>query len=363
MPAKLRAAMVRTYEQSDQRRERNIAVLDAKDYVDTVRPLRLTLSATPDDIKDAAEYLASLCRAEASLYSHRRAPTYRAAKILGVDPLTGIPGDNLKCQIARVKDPLWWRRQIRKRLRRARENAWITAAPTKIKYCSADGLVESHLQNLAEEAWRGEHCAISNDGIAVDIPSTEKSTKMRYAEMHARTNGLAKLAQDAGLSPRFVTITCPAYMHPTTTAGGPRHKNDGWDGTGPGEAKGHLLGQWSKFRAWMKRRDIQTFWVRVLEPHTDSTPHMHIAMWAAEDEWDNIEKALRRYYLDKFAPDEPNAAIRRVSVERLRCGHKGAISYALKYAMKHTTGGDKKSPETEAAQAWRRAWGARAFMV
>ncbi|MDD5373590.1 MAG: replication endonuclease [Sulfurimonas sp.] len=148
------------------------------------------------------------------------------------------------------------------------------------------------------------------------IISSNHNPQRYYAEIQNRIDTLQREAQNANLTPVFLTITLPSEFHPmkqksqkdTTLV-----KNQKYNGVEPREATKILTKMWAKLRQDRALKELsknQRMYYRVNEPHKDGTPHAHILLFIPADRIEKVEKAFKRLYLiqtNKFVKDIHNA--------------------------------------------------------
>ena len=148
------------------------------------------------------------------------------------------------------------------------------------------------------------------------VISSNHNSQRYYAEIQNRIDTLQREAENANLTPVFLTITLPSEFHPmkqkseydTTLI-----KNPKYNGKKPREATKILTKMWAKLRQDRSLKDLpknQRMYYRVNEPHKDGTPHAHILLFIPDDRIEKVEKAFNRFYFsksNKFVKDIQNA--------------------------------------------------------
>lgn len=137
-----------------------------------------------------------------------------------------------------------------------------------------------------------------------------------YAEIQNRIDTLQREAENAKLTPVFLTITLPSEFH-TMKQKSPNDttivKNPKYNGVEPREATKILTKMWAKLRQDRSLKELsknQRMYYRVNEPHKDGTPHAHILLFIPASKIEKIEKAFNRLYFsksNKFVKDIQNA--------------------------------------------------------
>lgn len=274
-----------------------------------------------------------------------------------------ISGRDDTARWQRATDPAWWRGRLRGEIRQRREAVWARIDPTNVKWISPDGLSEYRSAQRAQAQWLANHEMVDQFGERIGLDTlAEGRGGRRYSELLARTAGLAKVAADAGMEPRLLTITTPSRMHPTTSAGGHRRQNSNYDETIVREAHRWAMDAWARWRAALGRRGIDTLWAIGAQPHHDGTPHYHAVVWAQAADWPEVER-LAVYYWWSSEPDAHSTADRRIRCDSICNGHTGAVAYLARvvaYVARQVDVGPH-ADEAEAASAWASAHGIRRY--
>ena len=305
--------------------------------------------------------------------------------------------------INRAKDPIWWRRKLRRAAARIVEAGAIKLGAVNRRtggYCSEEALSRRKQQlarnanNLATTLMKNEAGQVFS--LAELAASSVSNPVNRGGELMTRIRGCEEFADAAGHVGLFLTLTAPSAMHrmlskewrskgePDTADAYKAIKNPRYDGvSSPRDAQQWLTGQWAKVRSTIKRKGIDTYGFRVAEPHHDGTPHWHALLWCkTEADASELQAVVRRFWIetDKRYSNEPGATKNRTNVKRLEKG--GAAGYIAKYIAKsighHTVaehldtagaGGDMFTVEMGGHQghmrvdAWAATWGIRQFQA
>lgn len=316
------------------------------------------LAALDSDIRRAAKNLASRTMTFTAVLGMQSALSMQS-DLLGFP----IPGQDMHAAWGRATDPRWWKQCLRKEIRWRREAIWARLRPTQIAYISPDGLREYRSTQQAQQEWAAKHQMEDDSGNKVGLDTLlEGRDRRRYAELIARTSGMADVAQTEGKTPRLITLTCPSRMHPTTCAGGyhPR-ANCLYDGTTVKQAHEWSMRNWQLFRAALGNRGIRTYWAIGVQPHYDGTPHYHIVLWAAPDHWPEIERLALKYWWHS-EPDAHAQPKSRIDIRTLYGGHSGVVAYLARvicYVARQVDGHGEN--EAESASAWAAAHGIRRY--
>lgn len=312
-------------------------------------PISLGMDADDARICEYAAYLADICGIMPNEAAAREFARSRGAEI----------GE--KQSTARLFDPLFWRRAVRRTLRQRREMMHMQLAPQRLRWVSDWGLRESEGMNERHAGWLASHEAVDARGRTLAMPSPQELAKRAHARMFRTAAYIARRAADAGATQAVaVTITLPSRFHPSTTAGGARVANPRYDGSTPRDGKAFFDRHWALFDNQCRRRGVTRDYILAAEPHMDETPHWHGVFWT--NDADELRRLLVRYFYETAEPGDGTADV-RVRVHTL--GSAGeALAYASKtlaYVAKHQRSGERGAFADEAArsQAWARAWGMR----
>lgn len=305
--------------QEPARRLRQIAKrLDGMRPYITDRGLRLA-DAGPDDVAEAAEYLAR---------THRDVNA-RQRRELGI-PAT--PDD------LRREDPTWWRRRLRREAGWAR--AGLAAAMRTIGGRTgrdySDDLQVAHwrARQSAQAKWLAAHEMEADDGRKMPLSKLAESTrKSQTARAYAMTLGLQQLMNERKWIPVFITATLPPDYHPAPSRG-----KCNWTGQHLRQAVEDLQARWAHLRARIHRQGIRPKGIWTREPHKDGTPHLHALLWLPNEQAiATLQSALRSYFPGPHA----------TRIKRLDDGTAQPASYVYKYLCKSLHGMDNHTSATD----------------
>lgn len=316
--------------------------------------LAVGIDAQSERIRTFAEMYAS---ASAQHIRERNAGLTYAEERLG----HSIKGDTIDGQLARIQDPSYWRREIRKALRPWRELWHLALAPHHLKYASAEAVAEYRSMQEAGRVWAETHEMTTSDGRTCPLPSPAETARHRHAQLVAMTKGMENLANEAGMTAEIITITLDSQYHARTTQGGQPRPNQNYDNTlTPDTGHNELNRRWARLRAALKRRKINTFWVKGAQPNSDETAHWHIVLWSHDEHKPEIKALLHKHF-------KTNNSDHQIDIQQAK-SEAGASSYAMRmlaYITRQTDtitdATDKDAIEAEAASAWASTWGIRRY--
>jgi hypothetical protein len=248
--------------------------------------------------------------------------------------------------LARLADPLWWRRQVRKVWTRSSEDGERGIGMVRkgrAPYASDDAVQRRAAQKRRMREWLTNHRAVSDDGaeIALDTlaDGSLSNPALRHAELMARSRGFEETASALGHVAIFVTLTTPSRFHAQLAAGG---ENPNYDGSSVRDGQAWLTRTWAHIRAESGRKEILVYGFRVAEPHHDGTPHWHFLLFCRSDGLARggvsaLMDIITRHSLAD-AGDEPGAREKRCVIERIDPTKGSPTGYLAKYITKNVNG-------------------------
>lgn len=161
----------------------------------------------------------------------------------------------------------------------------------------------------------------------------------------------------------FLTLTLPSRFHPVKMGRGGRFvPNSKHDGSTPRDGQLWLRGMWAKVRAALARQGVRMYGLRLVEPHSDATPHWHVLIWADDEAGAQaIEVAVRKFWLSDDG-HEPGAHVHRVNLLRMAQGDAaGCVEKYIAQRLGPQNPGDvQEAGEAHCrVEAWASAWGIR----
>lgn len=270
--------------------------------------------------------------------------------------------------------PDWWEKKGLTAVGQMRE-AWFIGFgevnANKSPYVSKETLEWSVTKTNEQKNWLSQFELVSDYGEVIDLQEMwEKSSshpEKRRIELMVRLRGIETIAKDDDWLCDFVTITAPAKYHPSSRK---------YNGATPKQTQAYLCSQWAKIRSKLKRDGVNWYGVRVVEPHHDSCPHWHLALFTEKDTINHTRSVIRHYGLEHDA-EEKGAQKHRVTFERIDLETGSAAGYLAKYISKNINAAhieSEKDHELEAegvnkslsdsakaVLAWARRWRIKQF--
>ncbi len=239
---------------------------------------------------------------------------------------------------ARLDDPLWWRRQLRKMWSRRSEQAMrdLGAVRKGADVYASESAVRLRAAQQRRMRRFLESCVVVNEeGEAIGLEQLAEHSLsnpgLRRGELMARIKGFETIANELGWQGVFVTVTAPSHFHPQLHRGG---ANPRYTGATVRDAQQWLCATWSRVRAQLDRDGVRYYGVRVAEPHHDGTPHWHMLLFVASNLRKQLTATIVNGWLKEYGAD-PGAYQRRVTVQRIDRSKGSATGYLAKYIAKN----------------------------
>jgi hypothetical protein len=248
--------------------------------------------------------------------------------------------------IARLTDPQWWRRQLRRVHAKHVEGAAINLGyvnKAAQPYASNQSVKRRAEQNERNAAALEATTMTNEDGdqytLAELAAKGVANRSIRRAELMTRIAGFERIANDLGHVGLFATMTCPSYMHKWTVKKGAWGvvENRKYRGTLPNEAQKYLGKVWARIRAKLARLGIKVYGFRIAEPNHDGTPHWHLLLFVAPLHLGALKAVMWSYNLQE-AGDEKGALEHRVDLKDIDPKRGSAAGYIAKYVAKNIDG-------------------------
>ena len=242
----------------------------------------------------------------------------------------GRPVPGLTPHDRRQQDPVWWRRQLRRKAGLARQHlaaALGTVGRDGSPYADDYSLTCRRDRDAAADAWADAHVWQPPGGGAA-IPMAQLRAGSDTARLHrigAMTAGLDEVAKREGLVPIMCTLTLPPEWHPAPAVGRRTWTAD----RGPEATDQALRGRWTRFRARLAKSGIRPLGLRVWEPHKDGTPHAHALLYVREDEIGTVDRHLQQVCPEPAPGRRVASTLVVIDRERSR-----GSTYVMKYLRK-----------------------------
>lgn len=305
----------------------------------------------------------------------------KQVKAFGIDVPEGLDDEGEEVDIrvaalARVFDPKWWRRKLRRRCAVAAESFIRECGGVNKKsgvYCSDFSVSRRFKQRERNQDLLDNLIAENNFGQAYvlgDLAQLGVSNPvMRRLELMARVGGFERLANRlGGYSCQFLTITCPSKFHAYHHWG---DMNPKWNHSTPKDAQEYLCKVWARVRAEWDRNDIRAFGLRVAEPHHDGTPHWHMVLFFEEGQAQDAVSIFEKHACAEDRDELVGGTDIRFKPVAINPDKGSATGYVVKYVCKNIDGNgiefdvekDFGDPVEMAAriEAWASVWGIRQF--
>ncbi|WP_158967665.1 replication endonuclease [Paraglaciecola sp. L3A3] len=236
------------------------------------------------------------------------------------------------------------------------------------------------------------------NGNEFKLDGYEEQVKKKFNEYYMQIKAMELMSEQEGKRWMFITMTCPPRMHPNPTKG----KNS-YDGTTIKEAVHFINERWDESKKHFNRSGIElskgdAYGFRIIEPHMDGCPHLHVLLFVNEKDIRAImEYVFKGFdYKNQFTKDRvrvtgylkkmdkleselmdgqykastPSVTITVDQKVDVQIGDEirpraTAATYVSKYLMKCFGSGldSKLKKDIASVDAWRSCVGARAFSV
>lgn len=304
-------------------------------------------------------------RAHVGAYGRRLNTAHTTQELAGT--LNGIayacqarmigPKVSIEGRIARMMDPLWWRRNLRRELLRENENQEHAAGHIRRRgqcYVSDFAMKRKAARAKVNRATLEALEVVNECGLALNLAEvSDKSIsnpKLRRAELMTRCRGFEETAAFMGHCGIFLTLTCPSRFHRFNAQG---QENKNWTEAQIKAGQQYLCDVWKKIRAAWNRKGFFPYGFRVAEPHHDGCPHWHILLFVdpAQAGWFEPARLVAgrndhgagvvgiagKYALQE-SPGEPGAIKHRFTCKRIDPKQGSATGYIAKYIAKNIDG-------------------------
>ncbi len=348
-----------------------------RETADQLAQVRLTLDAQDHEVCQRAAELANKCADMAQVFhvaEDLREAMARICISYGVkDPRGGSV--TVTGAMARMTDPLWWRRQLRATHAKSVEGAAISLGYVHKRsdlYVSNESLTRRQQQLARNQDTLENTVAVNEQGqeyTLAELAATGTANKsIRRAELMTRISGFERIARDMQHEGLFFTMTCPSRMHKWKTHKGGVVPNRKYDGTTPAEAQAYLAKVWARIRASLNRQKVGIYGFRIAEPNHDGTPHWHLLVFHQAMEYETLKTTVKRYALEDSS-GEAGAALHRVDFKPIDWKRGTAAGYIAKYVAKNIDGyrvgqdlhGQDALETSARVEAWAATWRIRQF--
>lgn len=380
VPSRMHSAIVRAYARQHRAAGNAAANQELLGIREAFAEGRIDVASSDEEIRQTAENRASTVRAMLALRTSAAGSDRVAADLRAYCDRQGVkaPDDvTLSGLVARLTEPGWWRRALRRCIVRACERACIRIGMVHRHasiYASEEAVTRRGQQRRRNAAMLASTEAVNEEGEAFTLAELSarnvSDPGVRRAELMTRIRGFEEWANGQGHIGVFVTWTVPSRMHARLAASG--DPNPKYDGSTPRDAAALLARQWAKCRAAWKRRGLAPYGFRVAEPHHDGTPHWHMLLFLAAHEEAECERLMRHYAGEPDAAELSTDKARdaRFLLKRIDPARGTAAGYIAKYIAKNIDGAhvgedfEAAAPAGETAvhvDAWASTWGIRQF--
>jgi hypothetical protein len=333
----------------------------------------LNLSENDQSLRDFAGAKAEECRIICNEYPRPSAAISRCIQVFeryGFPSASITSQQNIDAALARLRDPRWWIRQIRKQQKQAIDSILKDLGLINKfngKYTSDFTLHLHQRQNERNQLYLARTMLTNETGEQICLADVAEHTvsnpAIRRHELMARIRGfetVAKLYDHAG---EFYTLTTPSRFHQTLAHGKPNPK---YQTCTPKDGQAWLTHTWALIRAKLDRLQIRPYGIRVAEPHHDGTPHWHFLLFVNPTHRKKLRQIFRRYALQENEAGAHKHRFKAVAIDH----RKGsAAGYIAKYVAKNLDGTHLNETNFDSdaittaqrTRCWASTWGIRQF--
>jgi hypothetical protein len=276
--------------------------------------------------------------------------------------------------VNRFFDESWWRRNISRNMKQIVEAVLRDIGSVRkgvSPYVSPYGFHKFKQGRIRNNQMIDIMMLVSSDDevypLRAAVDSSVSNPEVQRAELMVRLRGIEDVAKEDGLTPLFLTVTCPSKYHVFT--GKNQRRNSKYQGLTPNDGMAYLNKLNSQIRADLHKRKIKISGFRIAEPHHDGTPHFHFLIYVRPEEVSLTKEIYRKHCL-KEDGDENGADKYRFDVKELDLENGSATGYIAKYIAKNIDGkgidsdyetGEKGDQSALRVKAWASTWCIRQF--
>lgn len=262
-----------------------------------------------------------------------------------LSPETALTPDML-----RQRDPKYWRRILKKEAMAARQYwQWALGAACAggKEYCADFTFQSWQERRAAGKAFALAHQAQAPDGTVVSLARIKDAHERgRLVALYAQTQGMEAMADRFGLVPLFLTLTLPGRFHPHPTS--KTFLDREWTPReGPRTAWTRLQGDWALLRAHLHNHGVDTFGLRVAEPHKDGCPHLHALIWVRPSDVMTVYRCMAGIFPER--PRRKNGAGRPIPDQPIRDGSGRPVVQAKLVIIRDRKGAPRIRKEKDGA--------------
>jgi hypothetical protein len=250
-------------------------------------------------------------------------------------------------KIARIRCPVWWKRNLMRRSEREAEAIAISSGMVKrgvapyvsnVLYGYVKARQASSLESMKQMEAVNTDTGESMDLLAI-LKGSVSNPEIRRKEMMLQCRGLEDFAKNNGHVAAFYTITAPSKYHATywDKRKQKAFDNKKYNGATPKETQAYICKLWSRIRAKLKRSGVNVYGFRVAEPHHDATPHWHLLLFMEPIKQPFVTGVMKSYALAEDG-NEAGAKKHRFTVELIDPEKGSATGYIAKYISKNING-------------------------
>ncbi|OBX05914.1 replication protein [Gallibacterium genomosp. 3] len=288
-----------------------------------------------------------------------------------------ITSEQIGISIMKMCDEDWWTRKLWQKRSYLREHLAIAVGQVQAAaspYASREAIAEWRTQKKKNSQFLKTMQLINEEdeeeqlGLDEMFYKTVSNPAIRRCELMNRMRGFEELAKLYGYVGEFYTLTAPSSYHAISSKGGFVKK---WNFSNPRDTQDYLCRVFARVRAALKRRNINIFGFRVVEPHHDGTPHWHMLFFMEQKHVETVRAIFAKYALEEDG-NEAGANEHRFTAKAIDWEKGSATGYIAKYIAKNIDGyacdddvddetGEKLKDGVKNVCAWASKWRIRQF--
>lgn len=301
------------------------------------------------------------------------------ARLVGIEPPEVKGRTTPAGALARLREPHWWRRQLRRAWTRSAADAKRRIGMVRkgrAPYVTDEEVRHWENRQRGARSYLESREAVNEQGELLPLIDIHERSlanpPIRRGEFMVWVKGLEKLAGDVGHVAQFYTLTAPSAFHPQLSAAA---ANPRYEGKAVRDAQDWLNKQWRRVRSKLHRLAIFPYGVRVAEPHHDGTPHWHVLMFVPAQHADTVRAVIFGYWRSDYREEMTTEAALEARAQCIAIDREkgSAVGYIAKYLAKNIdacgTIGEAESDETgepvamgaRRVAAWASTYGIRQF--
>ena len=227
-------------------------------------------------------------------------------------PVLDIPSANVTiAQVNKLRCDVWWLANIKQTCYQQRELLRIALGKVhnrNQRYASNEAVQSYKHKADAEKKYLSNlFFKCKKTGGNICVADLKPSDQRKFAEFYAVSKGIEKRAKSKGLMSSLLTLTLPAKYHAN-----PKYGNSlKWQGLTPQEGYKELSAISNRLNKVFHKAGFylknEFYSIKAFEPHTDSTPHLHILLFYRTEFKEKMKQAICYQFNDAIFDDNTKA--------------------------------------------------------